>query len=221
MKKLPKQSDDFTETTETQETPLMVKRDFDPTESRLADLEPQAKLSPWWRYGALVVFLVGLIILIYLSTIAFRDAPPIPAKVVGPEGETLFTSADIQAGQQVFLKYGLMQSGSIWGHGGYMGPDYTATYLHNLAIHANELLAPKSLWTNSPNPRPKQSMPRCAGCSSLTVTIRIKVCWSIQQRRNPPTSIKSITGLITLPPDRNILPGYQRGLSAIGNQSKN
>jgi nitric oxide reductase subunit B len=121
----------------------MVKRDFDSTEARLVDFEPHAKLSPWWRYSAFLVFLVGLIILIYLSTIAFRDAPPIPAEVVGPEGETLFTSADIQAGQQVFLKYGLMQSGSIWGHGGYMGPDYTATYLHNLAIHANELLAPK------------------------------------------------------------------------------
>ena len=102
----------------------------------------EAKLSPRWRYGALFVFIVGLIILIYLSTIAYRDAPPIPKMVVDQQGKVLFAGGDIQAGQQVFLKYGLMQNGSIWGHGGYMGPDYTAEYLHTLAIQTNEQLAP-------------------------------------------------------------------------------
>ncbi|MEJ2657141.1 MAG: cbb3-type cytochrome c oxidase subunit I [Desulfobacterales bacterium] len=111
-----------------------------------APAEPQAdeaRLSPRWRYGALLVFIVGLIILVYLSTIAYRDAPPIPKTVVDQQGRTLFTAADIQAGQQVFLKYGLMQHGSIWGHGAYMGPDYTAEYLHVLAIQANEQMAPR------------------------------------------------------------------------------
>ena len=116
----------------------MSKRDAELTKSPFVDNKQDTALSPWWRYSALLVFLVGLIILIYLSTIAFRDAPPIPEKVVGPDGTTIFTSADIQAGQQVFLKYGLMENGSIWGHGGYMGPDYTAEYLHTLATDANE-----------------------------------------------------------------------------------
>ncbi len=119
----------------------MEKRNAEPREA--APIErmtatDETRLSPWWRYSALLVFLVGLIILVYLSTIAFRDAPPIPETVVGPKGETLFTAGDILAGQQVFLRYGLMQNGSVWGHGGYMGPDYTAEYLHSLAINANE-----------------------------------------------------------------------------------
>jgi nitric oxide reductase subunit B len=102
-----------------------------------------AKLSPWWRYGALLVFIVGLIILVYLSTIAYRDAPPIPKTVIGPDAKVLFTGDDIRAGQQVFLKYGLMENGTIWGHGGYLGPDFTAEYLHLLAIQSSERAAPE------------------------------------------------------------------------------
>ena len=106
-------------------------------------VEDRETLSPWWRYGALSVFLVGLIILIYLSVIAYHDAPPIPDAVVGPGGQTLFTGADIRTGQQVFLKHGLMQSGSVWGHGAYLGPDFSAEYLHALALHVNARLAPE------------------------------------------------------------------------------
>ena len=40
------------------------------------------------------------------------------------------------AGQQVFLKYGLMANGTIWGHGAYLGPDFSAQYLHNWALDA-------------------------------------------------------------------------------------
>ena len=42
----------------------------------------------------------------------------------------IFTGRDIQSGQQVFRKYGLMQHGTIFGHGAYLGPDFTAEYLH-------------------------------------------------------------------------------------------
>jgi nitric oxide reductase subunit B len=34
-----------------------------------------------------------------------------------------------------------MNNGSIWGHGGYLGPDYSAQYLHTLAVHAAETLS--------------------------------------------------------------------------------
>jgi nitric oxide reductase subunit B len=60
-------------------------------------------------------------------------APPIPEKVTTPEGKLLFTGQDILAGQAVFQKYGLMDVGSIFGHGAYNGPDFTADYLHNEA----------------------------------------------------------------------------------------
>jgi len=76
----------------------------------------------------------GFTILIWRSVATYSDAPPIPASVVGPAGDTLFTADDILAGQQVFLKYGLMENGSIWGHGAYLGPDFSAEYLHSLSL---------------------------------------------------------------------------------------
>src|SRR3954454_19868872 len=55
--------------------------------------------------------------------------PPTPQRVVDPSGQTLYTAADIHKGQQVFLHNGLMEYGSVFGHGAYLGPDYTADYL--------------------------------------------------------------------------------------------
>ncbi len=83
----------------------------------------------------------GFAVLIWLTTTTYSDAPPIPERVVSPSGETIFTRGDILAGQQVFLKYGLMENGTIWGHGAYLGPDFSAAYLHSLALEAAELLA--------------------------------------------------------------------------------
>jgi nitric oxide reductase subunit B len=88
-----------------------------------------------------VTLLVGFSVLIFISAKAYRDAPPIPEKVVGPSGKVIFTKQDILEGQAVFLKYGLMENGTIWGHGAYLGPDFSAAYLHTLAVHAGEKLA--------------------------------------------------------------------------------
>ncbi len=119
-----------------------------------AKREQQSRaLSPAWRYSALLVFLVGLAVLTYLSAGAYNDAPPVPQKVVGPAGEIVFTGDDIRAGQSVFLKYALMENGTVWGHGAYLGPDFSAAYLHSLAVYANGALAQKefgSPWENLP-----------------------------------------------------------------------
>ena len=37
-------------------------------------------------------------------------------------------------GQETFLRNGLMEYGSIFGHGAYLGPDFTADYLHRAAL---------------------------------------------------------------------------------------
>ena len=99
------------------------------------------KLSPWWRRSVIIVLVVGFSVLIWMSVRLYEDAPPIPENVVGPSGETVFTRKDILTGQEVFLKYGLMENGTIWGHGAYLGPDFSAEYLHTLAIDAREHLA--------------------------------------------------------------------------------
>jgi len=90
------------------------------------------RLSPWWRRSVILVLVIGFAVLIWMAIRAGEDAPPIPEKVVGPSGETIFTREEIVAGQEVFLKYGLMENGTVWGHGAYLGPDFSAEYLHTL-----------------------------------------------------------------------------------------
>jgi nitric oxide reductase subunit B len=107
----------------------------------MANPLPSTPLSPWWRQGVILVLAFGFTLLIWLAVRSYKDAPPIPEKVVTPSGETLFTGADILAGQQVFLKYGLMENGTIWGHGAYLGPDFSAEYLHTLVVEAGEGIA--------------------------------------------------------------------------------
>ncbi len=99
------------------------------------------KLSPWWRHGAILAMIFGFSVLSVVTVQTYRNAPPIPDRVVDENGATLFTSADILAGQDVFLKYGLMEHGTLWGHGAYLGPDYTAETLHRLAEVSRETLA--------------------------------------------------------------------------------
>ena len=94
-----------------------------------------------WKTLAIITMLFGFSVLIGLTAEAYRQAPPIPERVVDPAGKTLFTRDDVRAGQQVFLKYGLMANGTIWGHGAYLGPDFSATYLHNWAIAAADRAA--------------------------------------------------------------------------------
>jgi nitric oxide reductase subunit B len=95
--------------------------------------EDQA-LSPWWRRCAIATIVVCFCVLGWLAKLTYTDAPLIPERVVGPNGAVLFTAADVTAGQEVFLRYGLMENGTIWGHGAYLGPDFSAQYLHTLAI---------------------------------------------------------------------------------------
>jgi nitric oxide reductase subunit B len=95
-------------------------------------------LSSWWNIAAAVTMVFGFSVLILITVKAYENAPPIPATVTDPAGAVLFTSDDVAAGQQVFLKHGLMNNGTIWGHGGYLGPDFSAQYLHNWALDAAE-----------------------------------------------------------------------------------
>ncbi|MEO5811030.1 MAG: cbb3-type cytochrome c oxidase subunit I [Rhodanobacter sp.] len=98
-------------------------------------------LSPWWIRSILIVLVLGLATLCGMTAMGYRNAPPIPGKIVDAQGQTLFTGADISAGQGVFLKYGLMDNGSIWGHGAYIGPDYSAEALHHMGLETANALA--------------------------------------------------------------------------------
>jgi nitric oxide reductase subunit B len=90
-------------------------------------------ISPLWFQGVILTFLVGVTILGYLALRVYQDHAPFPAKVVSEAGETVFTGDDVLHGQEAFLTCGLMEYGSIYGHGAYLGPDFTADYLHREA----------------------------------------------------------------------------------------
>ena len=98
-------------------------------------------LSPWWRHAVILVMIAGFAVLSYITYRTYADAPPVPARVEDASGRTLFTSAEILRGQEVFLKYGLMEHGTLWGHGAYLGPDYSADTLHEAAEVGRDALA--------------------------------------------------------------------------------
>jgi len=102
---------------------------------------PVETLSPNWRKGVIWTIVVGMAVLLFISATAYKNAPPIPGGVVDPKGQMIFTGKEILAGQEVFLKYALMENGTVWGHGAYLGPDFSAEYLHTLALDARDVIA--------------------------------------------------------------------------------
>ena len=103
--------------------------------------EDDGPLSPWWIRAVLIVMVLGFAGLITITMLSYRNAPPIPAQVVDEQGATVFSGDDISEGQTVFLRYGLMANGSIWGHGAYLGPDYSAEALHRMGKVTAEAIA--------------------------------------------------------------------------------
>lgn len=107
------------------------------------DLQKNEKLSPLWRIITFLVMIVGFSILGFITSIAYDNTPPIPKQIVSPQGRVLFTRERVIQGQGVFLKNNLMEHGTLWGHGAYLGPDYSASHLHEQTLIMQKLLAMK------------------------------------------------------------------------------
>jgi nitric oxide reductase subunit B len=86
----------------------------------------------WLGLGVLLA--VSFAVLLAVGGEILRVMPPMPEKVVTTTGETVYTRADIEKGRQVWQSIGGQQLGSIWGHGGYVAPDWTADWLHREAL---------------------------------------------------------------------------------------
>ncbi|MBE9193845.1 nitric-oxide reductase large subunit [Synechocystis sp. LEGE 06083] len=63
-----------------------------------------------------------------------KYAPPHPSLVQSPQQETIFTAADVENGQVTYLGRGGQHVGSVWGHGSYLAPDWTADVLHRWGL---------------------------------------------------------------------------------------
>ncbi len=76
----------------------------------------------------------GFLLLGFGGREIYRQAPPIPERIVTESGRELSTSERILDGQQVWQGIGGQQIGSIWGHGSYQAPDWSADWLHREAL---------------------------------------------------------------------------------------
>jgi len=65
---------------------------------------------------------------------ALHNGPPVPTQVVTTDGRILLESNTIQDGQGVWQSIGGQEVGSIWGHGAYVAPDWTADWLHRECV---------------------------------------------------------------------------------------
>ncbi len=85
----------------------------------------------WAAFAAVIIG--SFSVLGYFGVELYRQAPPIPERVVSADGTTLFTKTDIQDGQNVWQSMGGHEVGSIWGHGSYVAPDWSTDRLHREA----------------------------------------------------------------------------------------
>ncbi len=82
-----------------------------------------------WAVLALV-FIASFGVLLYYGGEIYQEKPPIPDRVVTDTGKVIYTGQDIQDGQNIWQRMGGQEVGSIWGHGSYVAPDWSADWLH-------------------------------------------------------------------------------------------
>ncbi len=95
-------------------------------------VKPQSYRKLW--LSLISVITVSLLVLGYFGLEIYRTAPPVPKRVVTTDGTVLFTGQDIKDGQNVWQSMGGQQVGSIWGHGAYVAPDWSADWLHRESL---------------------------------------------------------------------------------------
>ncbi len=98
------------------------------------------------RYWLLLMcVLVGTFtILGFYGSEIYRQAPPIYSELQDSDGKTLYTKEDILDGQVVWQSIGGQQIGSIWGHGAYQAPDWTADWLHRELVNYQEIYSQRT-----------------------------------------------------------------------------
>ena len=138
----------------------------------------------WKMLG--IIFTVSFAILLWQGQTIYRHAPPIPEKVVNPQGQVLFTKEDILQGQLIWRSIGGHETGSIWGHGSYVAPDWNADWLHRESLQLLDIAAFKDF------DQPYQALPE-----HLQASVKTKTRQAIKTNTLNPE-----TGVITLSPER-------------------
>src|SRR5512133_1053336 len=91
--------------------------------------------------GFVLVMLVSFSVLLYFGREIYREAPPVPLKVVTDNGTVIFSGQQIKDGQNVWQSLGGQEIGTVWGHGAYQAPDWSADWLHREAVYILDRMA--------------------------------------------------------------------------------
>ena len=137
------------------------------------EIGPQVSHKRLWLLFGAALF-AAFFILGFFGREVYRQAPPIPSRVVTTDGRELMTRDSILTGQQVWQSTGGQQLGSIWGHGAYQAPDWSADWLHR------ESVALLEVWANAEGAtafaslglerRPSCAIVSCARCAPTRST---------------------------------------------------
>jgi nitric oxide reductase subunit B len=92
----------------------------------------------WIIFGVSMAVMFGA--LLYFGAQIYHTKPPMPEAVRTASGQIVYSGEEIKRGQAVWQSTGGMQQGSIWGHGGYVAPDWSADWLHREAVTLRGLL---------------------------------------------------------------------------------
>lgn len=84
--------------------------------------------------GFMAVMIVSFAVLLYYGREIYREAPPIPDSIKLTDGTIIASGEDIKDGQNVWQSLGGQELGTVWGHGAYQAPDWSADWLHREAV---------------------------------------------------------------------------------------
>ena len=96
---------------------------------------------------------VSLSVLLYFGGQIYQMVPPFPFDVKSQNGDLVFSKQQMLDGQDVWRQLGGMQMGSLWGHGAYLAPDWTADWIHKESNHLLEQWSAQDFGQNFANLR--------------------------------------------------------------------
>jgi nitric oxide reductase subunit B len=89
-----------------------------------------------------IVMIGSFAVLGYYGKEIYREAPPWPSQIVTTDGKVVFSGQQVKDGMNIWQSIGGQEVGSIWGHGAYVAPDWSADWLHREAVFDDHDLAP-------------------------------------------------------------------------------
>ncbi len=138
-----------------------------------------------WTWLA-VICVLSFAVLGWVGTEIYLSAPPIHQQVSRNDGDVIFSEGQVQRGQQAWLSAGGQQLGSVWGHGSYLAPDWSADWLHR------EALALRAIWSAKEFGKPFEQL---GADQQAVLDARLK-------REMRANTYDARTGVVTLSPER-------------------